>query len=128
MLATPAWLSLPVIARAAYIHLAVRYDGSNNGKISLSTRVLAKELGCCTATAARALTSLDDAGFIRPTSIGQFKLKNRKASEYRLTAFRCDETGEAATRDFQQWVPPIRSDSLTQETVQYHQRVTPLRK
>ncbi len=125
MLETPAWLSLPVISRAAYIHLAARYNGSNNGKISLSARVLAKELGCAPGTAARALTNLDDAGFIRPTSIGLFKLKNRKASEYRLTAFRCDETGEAATRDFQQWVPPVRSDSLTHETVQYRQRITP---
>jgi hypothetical protein len=125
MLETPAWLSLPVIARAAYLHLAARYNGSNNGKISLSARVLAKELGCAPGTAARALIKLDDAGFIRPTSIGQFKLRNRKASEYRLTAFRCDETGEAATKDFQQWGPADRSDGLTHETVRYHQRATP---
>ena len=125
MLETPAWLSLPVIARAAYLHLAARYNGSNNGKISLSARVLAKELGCAPGTAARALIKLDDAGFIRPTSIGQFKLRNRKASEYHLTTFRCDETGEAATKDFQQWVPADRSDGLTHETVRYHQRATP---
>jgi hypothetical protein len=125
MLATPAWLSLPAMARAAYIQIAARYNGSNNGKISLSSRELADELGCARATAARALTNLDDAGFIRPTSIGQFKLRNRKASEYRLTAFRCDETGEAATKDFQQWAPADRSDGLTHETVRYHQRATP---
>jgi len=46
-------------------------------------------------------------------------------SEYRLTAFRCDETGEAATKEFQRWVPADSSDGLTHETVRYHQRTTP---
>src|SRR5262245_9105779 len=72
MLRSPAWLSLSVTARAAYVQLALRYDGVNNGMIALSVRVLAEELGCTKNTASRALIELEDAGFIETVKIGRF--------------------------------------------------------
>jgi hypothetical protein len=98
MLRSPAWLSLSTVARAAYVQLALRYDGVNNGMIALSVRVLAEELGCGKDTASRALIELEDAGFIETLKIGSFS--SRMASEYRLTTFRCDATGELPTKKF----------------------------
>jgi hypothetical protein len=100
MLGTPAWLSLSAIARAAYVQLALRYNGSNNGQLGLSVRTLADELGCSRSTAARALIELEDAGFIDAVKIGRFSLKNRRASEYRLTIFRCDLSGQLPSKRF----------------------------
>jgi hypothetical protein len=100
MLRSPAWRSLSPIERAAYIQLALRYDGVNNGALALSARVLGLELDCDKATASRALIRLEDTGFIECVTIGSFTRRNRKASEYRLTTFRCDVTGELPTKKF----------------------------
>jgi MarR family len=100
MLRCPAWLALSATAQAAYVRLALRYDGVNNGMLALSVRGLAQELNCDKATASRALRELEDAGFIECVKIGSFTRRNRKASEYRLTAFRCDVTGELPTKKF----------------------------
>jgi hypothetical protein len=102
MLRCPAWFSLSPTAKAAYVQLALRYDGVNNGMIALSARTLAHELHCSSATAARALIELEDAGFIETVKQGRFARRNRKASEYRLTVFRCDATGELPTKKFMQ--------------------------
>jgi hypothetical protein len=121
MLKTPAWLALSATARAAYLQIAMRYDGANNGNIAISVRTLAAELVCGRSTAARTIVELDDAGFIEPTFIGTFSLKKRRASEYRLTCFRCDQSGRLATRRFMEWVP----HSPTHGTTQSHPRATP---
>jgi DNA-binding transcriptional ArsR family regulator len=99
MLESPAWLSLSPTARAAYVQLARRYDGCNNGALGLSVRMLADELNKSMNTAARALIELEDAGFIDAVKIGRFNRK-RHASEYRLTMYRCDITGELPTKKF----------------------------
>jgi hypothetical protein len=100
MMATPAWQALDTVARCAYIELARLYSGSNNGSIGLSTRTLAKSLHVSTKTAARALRTLEHAGFIVATLKGAFHCKVRLASEYRLTEFPCDKTGALPTKDF----------------------------
>jgi hypothetical protein len=99
MLESLAWLSLSTNARAAYVQLARRYDGCNNGALGLSVRMLADELNMSMKTAARALIELADAGFIEAVKIGRFNRK-RHASEYRLTMYRCDMTGELPTKKF----------------------------
>jgi Helix-turn-helix domain len=100
MLDCPAWLSLSPAARAAYVQLARRYDGCNNGMLALSVRTLAEELGCSKNTAGRLLTELEDAGFIETVMLGRFARQNRKASEYRLTIERCDVTGALPSKKF----------------------------
>jgi hypothetical protein len=100
MLRCPAWLALSATAKAAYVQLALRYDGVNNGMLALSARVLAEELGCTKDTASRKLIELEDAGFIEAVRIGRFARRNRKASEYRLTTHRCDVTGVFPSKNF----------------------------
>ncbi|MDE2256874.1 MAG: helix-turn-helix domain-containing protein [Xanthomonadaceae bacterium] len=102
LMGTAAWRDLDTVARAAYVELAERYNGSNNGRVGLSVRTLAEALHVSRATAGRALRSLEEHGFIVTTQRGAFSYKTRHASEYRLTEF-ADESGALATKDFVRW-------------------------
>jgi hypothetical protein len=116
LLDSAAWHSLSVYARCAYIELARLYDGLNNGTLALSVRRLAEAISCNKDTAAKALTELEVKGFIACEKVGQFTRKERHSTEYRLTAYRCDVTGETATREFnpgEKWLPS-RSDETGQ--------------
>ena len=105
MMRTPAWKALDPVPRAAYVELSRRYagPGSNNGRIPFSLREMAEALGVGKMTAARALNRLQDHGFIVQTKAGFFNVKSRNASEWRLTEFPCDVTGQLATKDFTRW-------------------------
>lgn len=107
MMATPAWKSLGGIPRAIYLDMAARYrgHGSNNGRIGYSVRCAADELGIGVATAKRGLDQLQDHGFIVCTKRGAFSLKQRHASEWRLTEFPSDISTDMATKEFMTWTP-----------------------
>jgi hypothetical protein len=45
LLNSPAWQSLPPAARALYIDIVKRYNGSNNGRIVMGVRDTAKLIG-----------------------------------------------------------------------------------
>jgi len=45
LLNSPAWQSLPPAARALYIDIVKRYNGSNNGRIVMGVRDAAKLIG-----------------------------------------------------------------------------------
>jgi hypothetical protein len=100
MLKSPAWLGLTPQERAVYVEIASRYNGRNNGFIGMSVRHAAARCNIAPNTAAKALKALQEAGFIACTERGNFNLKRPIASEYRLTTFKCDKTGEVATKDF----------------------------
>jgi DNA-binding transcriptional MocR family regulator len=102
MMQTQAWRSLDGNARAIYVELAMLYRGNNNGAIGFSTRQAAQAIGVSRATATRAMTALQDRRFIVATARGRFNLK-RHATEWRLTEFKCDLTGQLATRYFETW-------------------------
>ena len=104
---TPAWKSLDGNARAIYLEMARRYagPGSTNGKIAYSARQAAENLHISKDTANRALNALQDRGFIVVVTKGAFSRKNPHATEWRLTEFDCDVTGNLATKDFAQWSP-----------------------
>jgi hypothetical protein len=108
MLNSEAWRGLSLAARAAYVEMERPYNGTNNGFIGMSVRYLAERLRCSKDTAARVLVELEDVGFIEATKIGKFSLKNRKASEYRLTIHRCDLSGHLPSKKFMHELP--RSD------------------
>ncbi|MBR0719390.1 hypothetical protein [Bradyrhizobium liaoningense] len=103
MMQTAAWRSLKGNDRAIYVELVMRYRGNNNGSIPLSVREAARSILVSKATAARSLIRLQDRGFIVTTAKGRFA-PQRHATEWRLTEFRCDLTGQPASRDFENWV------------------------
>jgi hypothetical protein len=100
MLKTDAWKALSAPARAIYIQIGGRYNGANNGKLAFSVRDAAAECNLAVNTAMRALHELVDLGFIEETRHGGLSKKTRIASEWRLTAFKCDLTGALKTCAF----------------------------
>lgn len=118
MMQTEAWQSLDGNARAIYVELAMLYYGigTNNGQIGLSVRQAAKAIHVSKDTAARAMSHLQDRGFIVATSKGQF-VQKRQATRWRLTEFRCDVTGQPASRDFEDWTAAVSSQSHIAERV-----------
>ncbi len=101
MARTPAWRGLSGNAAKAWLEINLLYNGSNNGRIAVPTRLLGKRIGLSQRGATRAILELENAGFLRCTKAGDFGRK-RIAAEYRLTHLRCDVTGEQASRDFKQ--------------------------
>jgi DNA-binding transcriptional regulator YhcF (GntR family) len=124
MLNTPAWKSLDSTARAIYLHMAMRYagPGSNNGRLPYSVREAAAELNIGKSTAARGLKILIDRGFIVTVQRGAFSLKNRHATEWRLTEFPSDIDDSLATKDFTRWTPANSKLGTSSETVRYPER------
>ena len=105
MMRSDAWRSLDAVARCAYVEIASRYGGtgSNNGRIPYSLREMAEALGVGKATAMRAVQRLQERGFVVQTKRGAFSMKVRHATEWRLTEYACDVSGNLATKDWQAW-------------------------
>ena len=101
-----AYHGLSVYARCALFELLERYTGINNGMIGLGCRELAEELNCSRDTAAKALRELDDSGLVQPLTAGVWR--GKKATEWRITFFRCDKTGELPILN---WEASSQSDS-----------------
>ena len=104
-----AYHGLSVYARCALIELMDRYTGINNGMIGLGCRELAEELGCVRDTAAKALIELDDSGLALPLTHGVWR--GKKATEWRLTFFRCDKTGELPKLNWEPRSQSARKDA-----------------
>jgi hypothetical protein len=107
LMRTAAWRSLDCVARCAYVEVVSRYvgPGTNNGHISYSVREMAEALNVSKGTAQRALDKLQARGFIVCMKKGAFSLKLRHATEWRLTEYMCDATGQLATKEFAAWQP-----------------------
>lgn len=105
MMRTPAWQDLRPNSRCAYLEISRRYagPGSNNGRIPCSVREISEALHISKMTAMRALQDLQEHGFIALARRGAFSVKCRHATEWRLTEFGDDVTGELATKDFARW-------------------------
>jgi Winged helix-turn-helix DNA-binding len=100
-----AWKALTANERASYLEVKWRFDGLNNGRIGLGCRELAEAIGVSKDTAKRCLDNLQAKGFIRMIKRSGFNVKNRAATEWRLTEYKCDVTGQLATKDFMRWTP-----------------------
>jgi DNA-binding MarR family transcriptional regulator len=118
-----AWKALTPVERNAYLEVKWRYDGSNNGRIGLGCRELADELGMARNTANRALESLLEKGLIAKARASAFNVKNRAVTEWRLTEYACDVTGELPTKDFMRWGLEKKPQSHAGDT-QSHPRDT----
>jgi hypothetical protein len=108
MVDLPVWHSLSPRAVVAYLELARRYNGTNNGSLHLSARELAHAWGWSKDAAACAMRELIEKGFIEVTRASGFNMKDRKrqAAEYRLTVFFCDRTRQSASKTFTKWRSP----------------------
>lgn len=103
LLDSQAYLSLTPAARAVYIQLRRRFNGSNNGYIGFSVRDAAAEVKIAKDTATRAFKELQEKGFIRCREKGSFNFKKLHASEWILTQEKYN--GQLPTKDFMRWEP-----------------------
>jgi hypothetical protein len=78
-----AWRSLSGPAIKVYVELRRRYNGGNNGDLSLSLDEAARLLNPGKATVARALAELEAKGFLRMTARGRWY--GRQATTYAVT-------------------------------------------
>jgi hypothetical protein len=104
-----AYHGLSCYARAALIELIDRYNGVNNGMIGLGCRELSEALNCSRDRAWKALSELDESGLARPLTGGVWR--GKRATEWRLTFYRCDKTGDLPVLN---WEP--RSQSVWKDT------------
>lgn len=103
LLGTPAWKSLGPVERSIYVEMAGLYNGSNNGRVVYSVRQAAETLRIGKSKAAAAMALLSERGFIVAEVKGGFNRKARHATEWRLTEFSSDLTGELPTKEFARW-------------------------
>lgn len=101
-----AWRHLGGAAVRVYLELRSRYNGANNGDLSLSHDEAARLLRMSKSTVGRAYEQLEDHGFIRMVMQGQWY--GRLATTWRITDLPCD--GNLATRDWQHWRPARKTE------------------
>lgn len=106
MLRSPAWRDLSGGAVKLFLELRSRYNGGNNGDLSLSHDEAARLLGLSKSTVHRAYAELADHGFIRKVRQGQWY--GRLATTWRVTDRPWQ--GHLATRDWQHWRPPRKTE------------------
>jgi len=101
ILKSAAWKSLRPAPRALYFELRRRFNGRNNGEISMAVREAAAELHIAKDTASAAFRELEAKGFIKCRQRGDFNWKLGLASVWILT----EESygNEFATKDFMRW-------------------------
>ena len=107
MITSPAWRSLSGDAIAAFIELANRNTGLNNGTLHLSARELAVIRNCSRQTGTNIINELIRKGFIEVVKVSGFNVKDRRrqAAEYRLTMHHCDATRSPPSKAFMRWQP-----------------------
>src|SRR5262245_61239661 len=101
---SPAWRIMDPIARLLWIALRrkLRNDGLNNGKIYLSCRDAAGEVGGSRNTISRRYAELEHYGFLRKTAEGFLGVDGRGiAPHYRFTDL--VHGTHPATRDYEKW-------------------------
>jgi hypothetical protein len=102
LLQSHAWRNLSGAAVKVWLEVRARYNGSNNGKLTLSGDEAARILHIGKATVMRALTELQAKGFLVMKERGRWY--GRQATTWRVTEKPCD--GHPATNDWKRWRPP----------------------
>lgn len=104
MLKSPAWRSLNGASAKLYLELHTRFYGTNNGDLSVSLLSGATDLGLSKSTLLRAFKELEEKGFLRKTSEGNW-IRGRMAT-WALTTK--DYNGKFATNEWRNWNAPER--------------------
>lgn len=99
-----AWRSLSVYARCLYIEIKRRYNGKNNGAISMSYREAEELVGCSNKPIPAAFRDLIERGFIRQERRGSFK-GTPFATTWILTELPQDEPERSLipSKEFMSW-------------------------
>ncbi|MDU8942382.1 helix-turn-helix domain-containing protein [Ovoidimarina sediminis] len=105
LLKSPAWRSLSGAAIKVYFELHARFNGGNNGRITLSYAEAAEALGMGKATVQRAYNELVEHGLLALEEPGNWY--HRRAHEWRLTTKQMQRVRDAepATNDWRKWRP-----------------------
>jgi len=107
----PAFRSLSGAALKVFLEVRARFNGGNNGELSLSLDEAARLLGIGKGTAQRAFAELQEKGFLRMTRKGQWY--GRRATTWRTTDKGCN--GDLPTNDWKRWQPPRAVPDLRPE-------------
>ncbi|MEN5277434.1 hypothetical protein ABE527_10825 [Brucella sp. TWI432] len=101
-----AWRSLSVYARCLYIEIKRRYNGKNNGAISMSYREAEELVGCSNKPIPMAFRDLIERGFIKQERRGSFK-GTPFATTWVLTELPQDEPVRSLipSKEFMSWKP-----------------------
>jgi predicted ArsR family transcriptional regulator len=102
MAESDAWRSLSGSAVKVYVELRSRFNGRNNGDLSLSFDEASNLLALGKSTVARAFAELEAKGFIRKTAQGRFI--GRTASTWLVTDQK--HKGHHASNDWRRWRYP----------------------
>ena len=104
-LKSPAWRSLSGTAIKLWLELHTRYNGGNNGALTLSFAEAAEILGMSKGTVQRAYDELVDRGFLVRVREGNWY--HRRAHEWRLTtkSMQTPQGRVTATQDWRTWCP-----------------------
>lgn len=106
-----AFQALSPHAVKVLLRLARRYNGANNGRLAFSVRDAATETGCAFNTARKCFAELQVLGFIAMVTRGGFSLKDRHATEWRLTFMPSQGDGQLVEADkpFMRWRPQTQN-------------------
>lgn len=109
LLGSPAWQDLSGNARAVYVEMKARYNGKNNGLLTMSTREAGDAINATNDTGSRALRELIEHGFLVVTEASSFVRKVGVARSFRLTEAADDRPGvtRLPTKDFMKWRPGV---------------------
>lgn len=99
------WRSLGGPAVKVWVELRSRYNGTNNGDLSLSLDEAARLLHMSKSTAMRAFADLEDKGFLKMMQRGFWY--GRKATTWAVTDRPLH--GHLATHDYKHWRPKIKA-------------------
>lgn len=112
---TAAWEHASVYERSLYLEIKRRYNGRNNGDISLSHREAAALLKVSNTPVEKAFKGLIEKGFIAPQQRGSFDWKAHqdgrgagRATRWRLTELPQDipeRVLSGGTKEFMRWQP-----------------------
>lgn len=99
---SPAWRSLSGGAVKVWIELRSRFNGGNNGKLSLPFEQACEMLGMSKTTVGRAFAELEEKGFIVKMRPGQWH--GRQAALWAVTDRGVD--GFMPANSWKNWRPP----------------------
>ena len=105
ILKSAAWRSLSGAAIKVWFELHTRFNGGNNGKLTLSFAEASEALGLGKATVQRAYKELVSKGFLELMIEGNWY--NRRAHQWRLTTkpMNVGKMKKGATNDWRSWRP-----------------------